>query len=582
MARFLPVLLTKKNFMNIFRFFRRRPLVILGMSGLLGLFAFATSDPFEMSKHMDIYGSVYKELNNQYVDELKPGQMMKAGIDGMLESLDPYTEYIPEEAIEDYRMSYVSAEYGGVGAVVFRRGDSIIVSEVYEGFSAAKAGVLPGDVIVDINGNKVKGRETEEVSQLMKGEKGTPVKMTVERYGEKQPLTLELRREEIKLDNVSYYGLINDSTGYIKLDKFLENSSKEVKDALITLKQKNIRQLVLDLRGNGGGILQEAVAIVNLFVPKGKKTVVQRGRRAESTADHFTREHPIDVNIPLVVLVDKNSASASEIVAGAIQDFDRGVIVGRPSYGKGLVQQTFRLPYNSMVKITVARYYTPSGRCVQILDYSHRNSDGSAVRRADSTFAAFKTEHGRTVYDGSGIHPDVKVNERKFAGIAQSIGGKLLYFDYATRYRSTHKSIAAAAQFKLSESEYKDFLAFIKDKSYDYTTKAEKDLEKFRASAEKEGSLSLVKSEYDNLAAKLKTEKQNDLQTYKNDVRELLENEIVSRYYFQTGRAELALRYDQDVTKAAQVLSDRKLYHSILKGEGQYMVIGKKEKSSEG
>jgi carboxyl-terminal processing protease len=561
----------KQNIPSPKRFF----LVFVLLFGLLASFGFVDRY-FEIARNLDTFASLFRQLNNHYVEEVAPGELMKEGIDAMLASLDPYTEFVPESEIEDFRMNYVSKQYAGIGALVFNKNGKVVVSEPYEGFSAQKADIRAGDEIVSINGIPVVGKSSSSVTELLKGQKGTALKIVVQRVGEAKPLEKHLVRETITFPNVTYYGLINDSTGYIKLNKFLENAAQEVRDALLTLKEKHkIKSLVLDLRGNGGGIVQESVNIVNLFVDKGQQIVAQRGRFKERDILYKAAFTPVDAKMPLVVLVDRGSASASEIVAGAIQDLDRGTIIGQRTYGKGLVQQTLSLPYNGLLKVTVAKYYTPSGRCIQAMDYAHRNADGSVNKISDSLMTEFKTRHGRSVYDGSGIHPDLTTAEKHYNNITYSLVNKLYHFDFATQYRATHPSLAAARNYKMSDADYNAFVKFLADKDYSYTTRSEKNLQELKAIAIKEKYFDHIKAEYTALEQKLQQNKKDDLIRYKEEIREILEEEIASRYYFEKGKLEVSFKNDGDLKEAVRVLNNKKLYATILKGEGVYKTIGK-------
>lgn len=554
---------------------RFRKTIITGVV-LAGISSFAfVDDLFQVSKNIDIFSSLYKELSMNYVDEVNPSEVMKTGIDAMLEDLDPYTEYIPESEIENYKLKYVSTQYGGVGSSIVLRDEKVIVSEVFEGFPAQKSDVRAGDEIIQINGISLKGRTSEQVSQMLKGPKGTPVTLLVRRPETIQPLEKKVVREEIKQDNVSYYGMLPNDVGYIKLDKFLENSGQEVKDALVALKKHKLNGLVLDLRYNGGGILQEAVKIVNLFVDKDVNVVLQKGRNREKTVSYKTFNTPIEPELPLVVLVNNRSASASEIVAGSLQDLDRAVVIGQRSFGKGLVQQTFNLPYNTLVKITVAKYYTPSGRCIQALDYTHRDAEGSVIKVADSLISQYKTKSGRFVYDGSGVFPDVFVKPVKYNLITQTLASKFFIFDYATKFRNENPKIAEAENFKLSENEYSKFINFLSGKNYGYKTKTERLLNDLKDEADKENKLAEIKSEFDALNVKVSHSKKNDLIQFKEEIRKVLESEIASRYYFERGRIEQAFQYDNDVNEALKVIGNRPVLASILKGEGSYKTIGK-------
>ena len=533
-----------------------------------------SDDLFQVSKNLDVFASLYKEVNLNYVDDINSSKMIKTGVDAMLDGLDPYTEFVPESEIETYKLNYVSTQYGGVGAGIFSRNNNVYVSEVFEGFPAQKADIRPGDQIVKINGINLTSKNSDEVSALLKGSKGAVIKLLVKRDDD-APVEKDLIRDEIKQPNVSYYGMVSGNVGYIKLDRFLENSGDEVTNALVELKKNNPKGIILDLRSNGGGILQEAVKIVNLFVPKGTQIVSQKGKIKEKDITYTTVNQPLEPNLPLVVLVNSHSASASEIVAGSLQDLDRAVIIGQRSFGKGLVQQTFSLPYNSLVKITIAKYYVPSGRCIQALDYTHRKDDGSVVKVADSLMHEFKTRDGRSVYDGGGIYPDVFMKQEYFATITKSLLGKLLVFDYATQYRETHAKIPDAHTFTLSDADYDAFVKYLANKNYSYNSPAEKALDQMKDAANKDNQFSAIKPEYDNLKAKLLATKNNDLQLHKDEIKQVLENEISSRYYYQRGRYETNFKYDRDIAQAVKTMQDKMQLDSIVQGQGRYKIIGK-------
>jgi len=552
----------------------KKPIFITGVLILaLATFSFR-DDLFQISKNLDVFASVYKEVNINYVDDINSAKMIKTGVDAMLDGLDPYTEFVPESEIEDYKLHYVSTEYGGIGAGIFAREGKVYVSDVFDGFPAQKADIRPGDELVKINDVPLAGKDNDQVGELLKGSKGASIKLVLKREG--SPATEKtLVRDEIKQPNVSYYGMVDGNMGYIKLDKFLENSADEVTNALTELKKKNPSGIILDLRSNGGGILLEAVKIVNLFVPKDVQVVSQIGKIKEKNFTYKTTGTPLAADLPLVVLVNNHSASASEIVAGSLQDLDRAVIIGQRSYGKGLVQQTFNLPYNSLVKITIAKYYIPSGRCIQALDYTHRRDDGSVVKVADSLMHEFKTKDGRSVYDGGGIYPDIFVNQEHFANITEALVGKLLIFDYATHYRNTHPALDNVRSFSFSDADYADFVKFLADKNYTYNTGSEKLLADLKTEATREKQFSEIQTEYDALKAKMDATKKNDLQIHKDEIKQVLENEIASRYYFDKGRYETNFKYDKELAQGIKVMQDKDLLANILKGEGQYKVIGK-------
>ena len=540
----------------------------------LGTWSFK-DDLFQISKNLDVFASVYKEGNINYVDDINSAKMIKTGVDAMLDGLDPYTEFVPESEIEDYKLHYVSTQYGGIGAGIFARNGKIYVSDVFAGFPAQKADIRPGDQLVKINDVDLDGKDNDQVGLLLKGAKGASIKLVLKRESTSPAIEKTLVRDEIKQPNVSYSGMVDGNMGYIKLDKFLENSADEVTSALVDIKKNNPNGIILDLRSNGGGILQEAVKIVNLFVPKDVEIVSQRGKIKEKDFTYSTVSTPLEPSLPLVVLVNSHSASASEIVAGSLQDLDRAIIIGQRSYGKGLVQQTFNLPYNSLVKITIAKYYVPSGRCIQEMDYTHRKDDGSVVKVADSLIHEFKTKSGRSVYDGSGIYPDIYVKPDHFANVTQALVGKLLIFDYATHYRDTHPTIDNIRTFSLSDAEYADFVKFLADKNYNYNTDSEKVLADLKTEATKEKQFGEIQTEYDALKAKMMDSKKNDLQLHKDEIKQVLENEIASRYFFEKGRYETNFKYDKELAQAIKVMQDKELVASILKGEGSYKVIGK-------
>lgn len=543
---------------------KKKALIWLLFSGiLLSSFSY-TLDYFEISKNLDIFYSVYKELNTGYVDATKPGQLMKTGIDAMLSSLDPYTVYYTENDIEDYRYM-TTGEYGGIGATVNEIGGKIIIAEPYEGFSAFKAGLRAGDQLISVNGVSIEGKKTEEISSLLKGQAGTAVKLKVIKAGQTDITELSLNREEIKNKAVPFSGLLsNGETGYIKLTSFTENCANEVKDAFVALKAKNCKHVVLDLRGNLGGLLHEAVAIVNLFVDRGQTIVYTKGKVPEWDKVYTSEKPALDLQMPLVVLVDENSASASEIVSGALQDLDRAVIIGKRTYGKGLVQQTKDLVYNAKIKYTVAKYYIPSGRCVQALDYSHKDEEGRVDKVPDSLITAFKTKGGRIVYDGAGVMPDIKTPDERFENILLSLISKYHIFEYATQYQLNHKSIGAAGTFSLSDDEYNKFVTYLSTKDYSYKTKSETDLDALKTTAIEEKYFSELENEYNALLKKMQDNKKDDLIKHKASIRRYLEEEIVSRYYYQTGRIEHSLSGDADIKESLQILSNKTAYFNLL------------------
>jgi carboxyl-terminal processing protease len=533
-----------------------------------------SEDYFEISRNLDIFATLFRELNIYYVDDTKPGELMKKGIDSMLESLDPYTNYIPESEIEDYRFM-TTGQYGGIGALIGQRNDEVLITDPYEGFPAQKADLRAGDVIVELDGKSIKGKKYDEISKLLKGQPKTPVKITVKREGEPNLIEKNIMREEIKISSVPYNGILDGDIGYIRLTGFTENAGAEVKNALTTLQSKTpLKGVVLDLRSNPGGLLNEAVNIVNIFVNKGVEVVSTKGKAKEWDKEYRALNNPVDTDVPVAVLVNSSSASASEIVSGSIQDLDRGIVIGQRTFGKGLVQTTRPLSYNSQLKVTTAKYYTPSGRCIQALDYSHRNEDGSVGKIPDSLITQFKTKSGRVVFDGGGVMPDYVTDLRMLSPISQSLVTKYLIFDYATRYRSTHASIPTAKEFHISDAEYNEFTTWLSSKDYDYTTKSEKLLDDLKTSAEKEKYMETASQEYNALKKKIMHDKNADLQKFKSEIKEMLESEIVSRYYFQNGQVEASFDNDPEIKKAVEALKNKTEYSTIMANS----MASKKEK----
>ena len=553
------------------------------LAAVFALIAFASltwsfkEDLFQVSKNLDIFASLYKEININYVEETDPSHLMRNSIDAMLDNLDPYTEYIPESEIEDYKLKYVSTQYGGIGASTISIEGKLFVNELVEGYPADKQDVKPGDQLVKINGNEVKGKDRNQISQLLRGPKGSAVDLLIIRDG--SVIAKKLVRDEIKQPNVPYSGMTDDNIAYIRLDKFLENSAQEVKDAAVALNKHQPKGMILDLRYNGGGILQEAVKIVNLFVNRDVLIVTQKGRNPQKTIAYKTLSEPLLPQMPLVILVGGSSASASEIVAGSLQDLDRAIIVGQRSFGKGLVQQTFNLPYNSLVKVTVAKYYTPSGRCIQALDYAHKDANGKTLKFADSLAHKFSTPAGRSVYDGNGVYPDVVVSSSKPSPITMSIVSKNLFFDYANDYKKKNKTIASAADFRLTDNDYNQFVASLDGKDYSYTSRTERLLSDLRGEAEKENKLAVVKVDLDDLKAKMLGAKKTDLQTYKAEIKRVLETQIVSRYYYEKGKVIQSFQYDKEFQEAKLLLNNSGKMLAVLKGEGEYKTIGSPTKT---
>ena len=548
-------------------YFFRNILVLTFIIGSLSLNMRAQNENnFEISKNLEIFISMYNELNKSYVDEVNPGELMITGMESMLKTLDPYTVYIPESQIEDYRM-ITTGQYGGIGSLIHTKGDYVVISEPYEGYPAQESGLMAGDRLLSINGENMVDMPSAEVSKFLKGQPGTTVSIIVERDGENEPLEFELKRENIKIPDIPFYGMMNENVGYIKLTGFTQQAGNKVKDAYLDLqKEHEVKGIILDLRNNGGGLLGEAVNITNIFVDKGQLVVSTKGRLKDKNQEHHTRFPGIDTKVPLVVLVNAHSASASEIVAGAIQDMDRGVIMGQRSFGKGLVQNVLPLSYNSQMKITVAKYYIPSGRCIQAIDYSLKDDDGYFTKIPDSLVNEFKTKNGRLVYDGGGIEPDVHMKPRRYSLILTSIFTKYLIFDYATKFVRENPEIASPEEFEISDETYQNFISFLSDKEYDYTTTAERKLKEMKDAAEKEGYFDDITELYNMLEEAIQHSKEEDLINYEKEIRELLKLEIVSRYYFQEGKIRASLSSDPEISNAIQILQDPVTYESILDG----------------
>lgn len=546
--------------------FRKLTLAVVCVFGL-GFFAFRNDERFfEIARNLDIYATLFKELNRYYVDEINPNRLTKMSIESMLKNLDPYTNFYAEDEIEDYR-TMTTGQYTGIGAVITTNKGKNIIYSILEGSPAEKSGLHIGDEIVKIDGVDLTTRKDANPDKLMKGQANSVVKLAVKRVGSKDPIEVSVTREFVKTGNVPYYGMLSDEVGYIDLKDFNQTAAREVKTALIELKGKGMKKLVLDVRENPGGLLDQAVLICNLFIPKDAEVVSNRGKVTEWNKTYTAPMAPVDTEIPLVVLVNGRSASASEIVSGVIQDYDRGVLIGQRTYGKGLVQTTRDLSYNTKLKVTVAKYYIPSGRCIQAIDYSHRNADGSVGKVPDSLKVAFKTRNGRVVYDGGGVEPDVATELINRTPIINSLNSKGLLFDYALQYRAAHPTIKTAKEFELSDTDYQSFVAWLKDKEYDYTTQVEKDLSELEASAKKEKYFDAIQEQFKALKTKLTHSKDSDLMMFKKDIKQMLEREIVSHYYLQKGEREFVFRTDAEVKAALDLFKDMPRYDKILKGQ---------------
>lgn len=531
------------------------------------LFSLSFTEPaeryFEIAKNLDIFATLFKEVNALYVDEVNPNQLVRTGIDAMLGSLDPYTNYIPEDEVEDYR-TMNTGQYGGIGAVTREINNRTVVTMIMEGYGAQKGGLKIGDEIVKIDNVELSRLTREQSSQMMKGQIGTPVSLTVKRPGAEAPITLKFVREKIKLHNVPFFGLIAEDVGYVQLSDFTPDASREVRNALVALKEKGAKTAILDLRGNPGGLLLEAVNISNLFIPKGKLVVSTKGKIPEHNLNYESLNVPLDTDIPVAVLINRGSASASEIVAGTLQDYDRGVVIGEKSYGKGLVQVSRPLSYNSQLKVTTAKYYTPTGRCIQVLDYTHRRDDGSVGSIPDSLKKQFKTPNGRVVFDGGGIDPDIKTKPMEAHPLTQVLFEKGFIFDYASFYVSKRTEPVDSKTFSLSIEEYQQFVQWMNGKNYEYKSLMEFQLEQFTEEAKKERYYEDIKTQLDQVTSRISGSKKNELMLYKDQIKMLLEEEIVSRYHLERGSIEARFKYDTDVMEAIKVLHDPTRYRKIL------------------
>lgn len=541
---------------------------LIGFFLLAGSVAFTVKNDklFAIAKNIDIFATLVRELDSYYVDEIDADELVTVGIQAMLDELDPYTEYIPEEESEDFRVM-TTGEYGGVGALIGARGEGSMIIMPYTGFPAQNAGLRIADKLLKVDTVDVSQKNTSEVSELLKGPENTPVKVSVLRDAD--TLEFELVRKKISLKNVPYYGKLDASTGYIKLSDFTTNASAEVRNALVDLKAQGAENLVLDLRDNPGGLLSEAVEIVNLFIPKGKEVVKTIGKIENVNRTYKTSKTPVDKNIPLVVLLNERSASASEIVAGALQDYDRAVLVGRKSFGKGLVQTTIPLTYNAQVKVTTAKYYIPSGRCIQAIDYALSREEGEIRSIPDSLRQAFKTQNGRTVLDGAGIEPDETVEAYRYAPITYSLVAGNHVFDFATQYFYSKPAVVNIEEFEVSDELYDDFVSFLSDREYDYTTYLEKSLEDMKELAEQAPYYSEIKEQVEALEKRIIHNKEQDLISYQKEIRKALREEIISRYYFQEGMIQASLQNDSVIEKAMELFSTPDKMGQILTAKSE-------------
>ncbi len=539
-------------------------ILLVGITVSSFSFRYMWGNEFEIVKNMELYTNILEELSARYVDELDYQKLTRSGIDAMLRSLDPYTTYIAEEDMSQYQIQ-TTGRYGGIGSLIRQKNDHVIITDPYEGFPAQKADLRAGDKILSIDGTATKGLSTTDVSRLLKGTPGTDVDLKIERVGEDKTLTKTLTREEVQLQSVPYYGMLDDKTGYILLTSFTDRCSKDVADALVNLKNsQNATSVILDLRGNPGGLLGEAVDVANLFIERGQEVVSTRDRENANIKNYRAKSIPVDTKIPLAILIDRGSASAAEIVSGVMQDLDRGVVVGQRSFGKGLVQTTKDVGYDSRIKVTTAKYYLPSGRCIQAVDYSGGYSD-QLERIPDSLRTKFYTNKGRMVYDAGGVDPDLEVESELLGNISRGILRQDLLFDYANLYRSKNSSIPKPSEFELDQGDVDQFIAYIKEKEFDYDTQSEQLIKQLRETAEDERYLELLQSEIDALEARIDSDKEKDIARYSDQIEDMLETEIVSRYYYQKGEIEESLEEDPIVSAAKKLVQNSSEMKRLLK-----------------
>ena len=523
---------------------------------------------FEISKNLEIFNDIYKQLDMFYVDSLSADTVIEWGIDAMLRQVDPFTVYYPEEGMDELK-EMTTGKYAGIGAVIrfYKKEDRVMVIEPQEDSPAIEAGVKGGDLILSVDGKDMKGKSTQEVSENLRGDAGTTFELTVKRAGVEHPLSFKITRRNIAMPPVPYYGMVSDGIGYIYFERFVDGCSRDVRRAVVDLKEQGAKALVIDMRGNPGGPLSEAVEVTNLFVPRGQKVVYTKGKLASVNSEHYTKKEPLDVDIPVAVLVDGSTASSAEIVSGAWQDWDRAVIVGERTYGKGLVQMIREVPYHGSLKVTTSRYYIPSGRCIQAYDYRHLNPDGSAKTLPDSLTKAFKTAGGREVRDGGGIKPDVVITPDSLPSIVYDIATSDVLLDYVNHYVQTHATIAPAGDFSLTDADYADFVKMVEESDFTYKRRTEEMMKLLERTARFEGCYEGAKPEFEALAAKMKGGVAADLELPKNkeEIKSVLESDIVARYYFRRGVVQQQLKTDKDLKTALEILTDTERYESLLK-----------------
>jgi len=552
-----------KRFLKI----RKAVLVLVVILGIAAIWGFASGDSrsFQLAKNIDIFNSIVKELDLFYVDSIDPNKTIREGIDAMLYSLDPYTNYFPEEDQSELEQMLKNS-YGGIGSVITwnTKLKRSMIAEPYEGMPAAEVGLKPGDVLLEIDGEDLMGKNNQEVSEMLRGQVGTSFKLKVQRPGQKKPIEFDIVRRSIQLPIIPYYGMLENHVGYISLSTFSGNPSKEFKQAFLDLKKQGITSLVIDLRNNGGGLLDEAVKIANYFLPRGETLVTTKGKVEQASNMYKTLREPLDLDIPLAVLVNSATASSSEILAGSLQDLDRAIIIGNRTFGKGLVQTTRPLPYGGTIKITTSKYYIPSGRCVQAIDYTHRNEDGSVGRIPDSLTTVFHTRAGRVVRDGGGVTPDIEVEAEKLPNILFYLVNDNLIFDYATDYCLKHPTVPQPEQFEVTDADYAEFKEKVKAADFKYDQQTEKILKSLKEMAEFEGYLDDASVEFEALEKKLQHNLERDLDHFSKEIKSMLAIEIIKRYYYQRGSIIQQLKDDPDLKEAIKILGDSLSYKKML------------------
>lgn len=525
--------------------------------------AFAPTERyFEIAKSLDIFATLFKEVNAYYVDEVDPQKLIRKSIDSMLETLDPYTDYIPEDELDNFRVT-TTGQYAGIGALIGEINKKTVVTHPYKNFPAYRAGVKVGDEIIAIDGKQVEGKSSNEISSMLKGSARTDVELKIRRNG-KGDLMFKIKREKITISNLAYTGMIGNNIAYLKLDDFTPGAAREVSEAVVALKQKGATKLILDLRDNPGGLMHEAINIVNLFIPRDKEVVSTKGKVQEWNKTYNTLNNPLDTEIPIAVLTSEGSASASEIVSGSLQDYDRAILVGKRTFGKGLVQTTRQLSYNSQLKVTTAKYYIPSGRCIQALDYAHRNEDGTVNKFPDSLRSEFKTKGGRKVLDGNGIDPDIIVENEYLGSAAIALVQSGLIFEYASKYCGEHPAAPDLTTFKLTDADYSKFLEWLKTKKFTYATLLEESANELIEAAKQERYFGEMEAQLTDLKKKIEANKTSDLVRSKNEIVEILEQQIAFHYALFDGQAAISLPNDRTVKEAIKILNDNAKYKSIL------------------